>query len=105
MLLLLYQVPFTNIRIINNSDFIEMEQTSKHNKRIGGVRSFIFPHKTSNRIGVDLPRSQSAKENDVKPEVAILKRPLSLSIKNRKMNDQLPVPNVSLEKYNLNQHI
>lgn len=81
----------SNIRTINNFDQSEMEQ--KSNKKTG-FSNFRFPKKNSNKVGVAISRSQSAKENDLKNEGAILKRPLSLSIKNRKMNGQLSVPGV-----------
>lgn len=71
-----------------------MEEKGKNNKKTG-LRNFLFPSKTSNKVGVAISRSQSAKENELKTDVAILKRPLSLSIKNRKMNGQLTVPGVS----------
>lgn len=71
-----------------------MEQKGKYNKKTGFC-NFLFSNRTSNKVGVAVSRSQSAKENELKTEVAILKRPLSLSIKHRKMNDQLTIPGVS----------
>lgn len=84
----------SNIRIINKFDQTEMEQKGKYNKK-AGFCSFLFPHRGSNKVGVAISRSQSAKEYDSKNEIAILKRPLSLSIKHRKMNGQLSLPGVS----------
>lgn len=82
----------SNIRTINNFDQSDMEQ--KNNKK-AGFSNFLFPKKNANKVGVAISRSHSAKENDWKNEGAILKRPLSLSIRNRKMNGQLCVPGVS----------
>lgn len=82
----------SNIRTINNFDQSEMEPK---NIKKAGFTNFLFPKKSANKVGVAISRSHSARENDLKNEGAILKRPLSLSIKNRKMNDQLTVPGVS----------
>lgn len=71
-----------------------MEQKSKCNKR-SGLCNFLFSKRPSNKVGAEISRSQSAKENDLKTEMAILKRPLSLSIKNRKMNSHSITSGVS----------
>lgn len=83
----------SNIRTINNFDQTEMEQKGKNNKKTKFC-NFLFSNKSSNKVGVAISRTQSAKENDLKTEVAILKRPLSLSINHRKMNGQLSIPGV-----------
>lgn len=86
----------SNIRTINNLDQSEMEQKGKYNKKTG-FRNFLFPTRTSNKVGVAISRSQSAKENDQNTEVAILKRPLSFNNKFKRMSDhQLTVPGVSI---------
>lgn len=72
-----------------------MEQKGKYNKKTG-FRNFLFPSRTSNKVGVVISRSQSAKENDLKTEVAILKRPLSFNNKYKKMSNELTVPGVSI---------
>lgn len=71
-----------------------MEQKGKYNKK-AGFCNFLFSNRTSNKVGIAISRAQSAKENDLKTEVAILKRPLSLSIKHRKMIGHLALPGVS----------
>lgn len=68
-----------------------------------GFTSFVLPRKPSNKVGVSVTRSQSAKEygvdviiSEVTNDLAISRRPLSFDVHNKKMqvNNNLSISNL-----------